>query len=360
VTDRTKNILKNLLALVIGLGLLCTLLCGAELFLRFRAHEDPKDNHKDFFSYVPELGWQIKENYSGHHRLRVGTEEIFSVHYEFDAHHRRITPVTDADMRQKAALFFGCSFVFGFGVEQEDTLPAFFSRDCTSLLPINFGSPGYGPQHMWLQIQHPDFLASVPREKGIILYGFIDDHLSRLMGEPNMIANWGPRLPWLDISEEGVIYKGLMKDRESVFTALRQKLMRLHTGRFILNRLSLLPVAPYTEEEALQMLVWLLSDVKRKVNELLPGYDLVVFAYPGALRAAGLGDALEKTGIPFFNYSRLYDGQEAALGHYYYADAPPNPWGHPKPATYEKVAALLAKDLAEYCGSDENTIGDTL
>lgn len=348
-----KHVALNFFAILIGVVLVCVLLVGIEFFLELRVPPQSKDNNKEFLMQDPVLGRKIKANYRGSHYLEVGGEEIFSVQYAFDEHSRRITPVAHEEERQGSALFFGCSFVFGFGVEQEDSLPAAFGRECETLFPLNFATPGYGPQHMWVQLQQPHFEEQIPGEKGVVLYGFIHDHLNRLMGEPNLVANWGTHLPWLDISEEGVVYRGLMKDRESFLSLFRQALIRRHLGRFILNRLNLLPVPDYTEEEAYRSFARLFADIKERIKTILPGYELIVFAFPGDFEETQLKDALEEYDIPFLDYSLVYQHLEGELTDYFFDDSPGTRWGHPKPRTYAHVAELLAKDLAEYCGEHE-------
>lgn len=317
MTSQRKNIIGNLIAILLGIVLVTVLLFALECFLTFRAPSAPKDNHKDFIIPDPVLGRKIKANYSGRHRLRIDGEEIFSVQYDFDKYNRRVTPVQDQEERHESALFFGCSFTFGFGVAQGDTLPAAFSRECDTFLSLNFGNPGYGPQHMWVQLQQPLFSEQISHEKGLVLFGFMDDHLNRLMGEMNLIANWGSDLPWLDISEEEVDYRGLMEDRESFLSRIRQKVLRRHLGRFILNRIGLLPMDTFSKEEACHTFAHLFADIKRRIQTVLPGYELVVFAYPGAADAPEVEAALKEYDIPFFDYSQLHKGREEGMGYFF-------------------------------------------
>src|ERR1700693_3080848 len=69
---------------------------------------------------------------------------IYDVKYSIDQHGLRKTPALESD---KDVFFFGCSFTFGDGVNDNDTLPTTFSH-LSGLHTLNFGVNGYGPHHM--------------------------------------------------------------------------------------------------------------------------------------------------------------------------------------------------------------------
>jgi len=55
--------------------------------------------------------------------LWLGEEPIYDVVYTIDAHGRRVTPASQGGDDALCVLFFGCSFSFGTGIGDEDTLP---------------------------------------------------------------------------------------------------------------------------------------------------------------------------------------------------------------------------------------------
>jgi hypothetical protein len=102
------------------------------------------------------------------------------VPYVMDAKARRIPefPVNPAGDRH--ALFFGCSFTFGMGLPATDTLPwRFAAESAGGYLPFNYAMPGHGPSHMYLRTGMDELFDDIPRERGIAVYSFIDDHLNR-------------------------------------------------------------------------------------------------------------------------------------------------------------------------------------
>ena len=78
-------------------------------------------------------------------------------------------------------MFFGDSFTFGEGVNDEDTLPNAFSI-VSGMRVLNFGINGYGPHHMLrlLELDVPKKItSSFPR---LMVYTAIEDHIARAAG----------------------------------------------------------------------------------------------------------------------------------------------------------------------------------
>ena len=363
---RAKNILFNFAALLIGCIPVLLMLAAGELYLRCRSSAVPRmrdvieHNLSDFSITDHVLGMKLLPGYEGAHHVKVNGSEVFSAEYRIDEEGRRITPVEHPESRDKAALFFGCSFTFGQGVEQDETLPACFGRECESLLPVNYAVGGYGPQHLWLQMNDPEFLRRVPRERGVVIYGFFNDHINRLLGNKRMIDDWGGWLPWLSFEDGRVVKHGFMGDRDRNEQGTLNFLKSFHMGRFILKRLGLLQAKQFTDEEGMDGLVAFLLLIKEKIAEILPGYQFVVFSYPWTFKVEGLTERMQAAGIPFFDYTHAYPDQNANQDRYFYRDGFRAVWGHPKAIVYADVAKWLAQDLAEYCGGDEKTIGDAL
>lgn len=345
-----KKILLNFLAFLMGCLFVFGLLGMGELFLRWQDKNKVtgaiENNFSEFITKDPILGRKFVKGFFGTHYYRDNGETVFSAEYRFDQQGYRITPVDTADKRQERALFFGCSFMFGLGVEQEETLPACFGREWERVLPLNFAVGGYGPQHMWLQLQDPPLMKEFLDERGFVIYGFIDHHIDRLLGEKSLALSWGRRLPWLEITEEGVLSRGFMLDRGSFVV---RKLQSFHLGTLFLKGSNLFP---YTEVEGLPALTHLLMDIKRYLHEAMPGYELIVFIYPEERKGEDLCRSLRHNGIRCFDYSNRYVS-EPDKNAYFYKDAVGRDRGHPKAKVYADVAKWLAADLRTLGGGEE-------
>lgn len=213
ITGKTKKILGNLAALVFGVFLALLLLLGAEfcawIYLKTQSSKiiGPWEHYylSDQLSMAdPALGFKARPNAAVSVQRRRGDSIAYSVTWHTDDHGRRITPTEGADLREQAALFFGCSFTFGEGVEDAQTLPALFGAAASQYLPYNYGYMGYGPQGMFLQLDQDTLFDDIAKPVGLIVYTYIPDHVNRLIGRMRLVTKWAGVLPCLEETNEGI------------------------------------------------------------------------------------------------------------------------------------------------------------
>ena len=137
-----------------------------------------------------------------------------NVTYSFDEIGRRITDPTNSGA-EKHALFFGGSFTFGMGVENDRTLPSVFAR-CTSnnFQSYNFGGGGFGTGAMWIQLNREKFYSSIQQKKGFAVYSFLPRHITRSTGFDLFSFNRAFKNNPLFMSEENGLILGPLKYSE--------------------------------------------------------------------------------------------------------------------------------------------------
>lgn len=144
--------------------------------------------------------------------------------------------------RPHKVAFFGDSFMFGHGVEDDQTLPYYFVQEARGTVQgFNFAGEGWGPHQMLREIEN-GFVRGVAGAPDLAIYEAIPDHLRRVAG----------RAPW----EDGPKYV-LCRGNEACYAApfhsddyrmCRRLLDESWTGKFIdnhfakLSRLSDLPL----------------------------------------------------------------------------------------------------------------------
>ncbi|MGA6973726.1 MAG: hypothetical protein WBY93_19010 [Candidatus Binatus sp.] len=112
---------------------------------------------------------------------------ITDVTYRIDASGLREIP-SAVQGRPHKAVFFGCSFMFGHGVENDQTLPYYFVRESGGTFEgFNFAGEGWGPHQMLREIE-TGFVRRVAGAPDLAIYEAIPDHLRRVAG----------RAPWED------------------------------------------------------------------------------------------------------------------------------------------------------------------
>ena len=148
----------------------------------------------------PILGYAFKKDQQIHKTKTFKGETIYDVHYTLDSHGRRKIPeVPGEDI--PAVLFFGCSFTFGSGLEDHETLPWQFQElSGNQVQAINFGHPGYGPHQSLAMLENQHDLEVISDRKPIAaIYSCISDHVNRAAGR----AHWDPSGPHYQVNPDG-------------------------------------------------------------------------------------------------------------------------------------------------------------
>ena len=167
-------------------------------------------------------------------RKSVGSERIYDVTYSIDDHGLRITPGVKASTAPRGAfLFFGCSFTFGEGLNDDETLPYDFARELGFAYPVvNLGFSGYGPHQMLKRIESGMLDAVVSGPVRAAVYVALPSHVDRAAGR----AWWDPVGPKYLLDSQGIArYAGpFMSVPEPLVPMFYQLLQRIETGPSLL------------------------------------------------------------------------------------------------------------------------------
>ncbi len=159
--------------------------------------------HQTFYS-SPNLELEVE--------LIRGTQTVYRQSYKTDEHLLRI-PLRKMPDARAHAFFAGCSFVWGEGVKEEETLPARFQDLAPNYQAYNLGLSA-GGLHSHLRYLELFPLKKVIKEaEGIYFYVFITHHLDRFFGRYNFV-NIGPKdVPHYRIESGQLVNKGKFKEQ---------------------------------------------------------------------------------------------------------------------------------------------------
>lgn len=102
---------------------------------------------------------------------------VFDVTYTIDSWGNRSAPEAPG---RPAVVFFGCSFAFGAGVEDDETLPWQFALDVGGQFDVvNAALSGYGAHHMLRMLEIGLLDGRVPSGVARAFYSAIPDHVRR-------------------------------------------------------------------------------------------------------------------------------------------------------------------------------------
>ncbi len=192
---------------------------------------------KKFFKHDKLLGYtsipEIKVNSIKKAINGQDTLALYDVYYTIDSLSRRSTPLTaKSKLNKQYALFFGCSFTFGEGVNDDETYPYYFSKTDSTFIPYNYGLCGYGTQQMLAGLQDGNLKAAVAEPNGIAIYLHIPMHINRVIGDMFVHNIWGANMPYYDLEADKLIYKGSFKNGRPFISKLYSMLGRSNTLRY--------------------------------------------------------------------------------------------------------------------------------
>ena len=277
----------------------------------------------------------------GRHRMRSttedGTKTLYDAAVEIDDRGFRAVP-HETSAQSEHALFFGCSFVFGEGVEGNQTLPYFIEKADPKFLAFNFGFHGYGANDLLARARVNDLQSLVKIKRGVAFYNFIDHHLLRAIGSMRWLASSSPNHPYFFEDSDGA----LRQDRD--FAASRPLWVyfsRLLEKSEILRRYQV-DFPPRITIKHMRFYAHIVDRLRAEYDRQLPGNQFYVVMYPGSNLAPWLAAELEKLGIRYLDYSKA-DLAKYAKG---VLEIPGD--GHPSPEANRIVADQLVKDLRAY------------
>ena len=104
----------------------------------------------------------------------------------------RYTPVSNPLLRDKFIALFGCSFIFGTTVNDNEPIPAYIGETKTDYMPYNFGKPGLALQHAYSHLLHRNLKQEIAQEQGVLVYLYMGFQVRRIIGgvhSPSHIAD---------------------------------------------------------------------------------------------------------------------------------------------------------------------------
>jgi hypothetical protein len=136
-----------------------------------------------------------------------GTKRVlFDTHFTTDHWAHRVVPGGLGTGRPDQALFFGCSFTAGAGVNDDETLPSYFAAHAPGVDVYNFAGSGFGPEQMLVMLTETD-LEPVHAKPGrtIGVYVFLHFHIARAVGTYEVSTTIGRYFPYYHFDRDGTL-----------------------------------------------------------------------------------------------------------------------------------------------------------
>ncbi|MCO5142338.1 MAG: hypothetical protein M9962_04515 [Oligoflexia bacterium] len=292
-----------------------------------------KPAYKDIFNsdYFPKPNVMYEETFSG-----LDEKKLFSINYFIDEYQRRFNPVRKKSKRDFFISLFGCSYVYGVGVNIDNTLGEYMQASLNSTTVYNYGIGGTGPASSLLRLEKWSPKNEIYENKGIGLYFFMDDHIARSIGSMRVSGVWGKNLPvYKENSHQKMTYLGTFEEvypiRTFIFSLLsKSNFLKFHGIDFPIR---------FNEEE-FRYTAELIKAQKERFLASFPSQNFYVVLYPGssAVFSEEIIEELEKLEIQYLDYSNI-DLRKYVSGEIWLPDF------HPSAATNQFLAHQIIQDL---------------
>jgi len=327
----------NFWTLILGLGMAALLFLGIEGIFGYLNEMDPKrglvqnkGGYKEITIADDLLGYKPKPNSRVTSVMKIPGQVLYDIHYTTDAFSRRLTPTFPVEGRDRFALFFGGSFAFGEGVEDDETVPFYFGEAVGRYRPYNYAYSGYGPQMTLAKLEAGDLSREVTENNGVLIYVFTNNHVNRAVGTL-FVYEWGWMMPYYQFQDGRFVRKGNFTTDRPVTSKIYAFLSRLQIRRYFNLDFPLLRDSHY------DLTGKMLHQAQKAFKKQFPQGRFAVLIYPGAAFGYRLLPSLKEAGVEYFDYTDLVDLTDLRY-HIFYDD-------HPTPLTHRIVARELAKDL---------------
>jgi hypothetical protein len=236
-------------------------------------------------------------------RTRQKTEPpIFHVHYTIDPFGRRVVPGQERKKRDDYFLFLGCSFVYGEGLDDDQTLPYYFSRLEPGFHVYNYSFHGYGPSDLLLRMRDTDLRAEVPEARGTVVYLFYDFHLERVLGSMKLISAWGADKALVEEDTGGALtWKGSFETAWPLRTFFYRQLAKTNFAQYFKIDLPL----SYSDTQ-LKTFAHIVAGIRDEMRAKLGNDRFYVAFAPGSQSTPFLAPLLDAEGIPSLDFSHWH------------------------------------------------------
>lgn len=315
------------------------LICGvAERRIEARSCTEVYDRpgfvrYDSYLGSAPEKNVQVNVT----RKCRDG-REIFRARYTIDDQGRRVTPVDGSAERPLFMLMFGCSFVFGEGLNDDRTLPYFLGRGAPCYEPYNYSFPGYGPQQMLAILESGQLKSQVKQGRGMAIYGYMGEpgvgHIDRAIGSM-LIHGWAKHFPYYYLDSAGSLH------REKDFASGRraQSLLYSALGHSAFVRLFGINHPLSIDEDHIRLTAKIIQKSAEDFRRLFKSDAFFVVSFPGASPAENtkLMSLLNAAGIRCLDYSAFPEFSNK--GYRIQGDE------HPSALWNDRLADIIVTDL---------------
>ncbi len=280
------------------------------------------------------LGSALARDTTISHAYVINDSLIYKQYYRIDSLGRRINPPTHADSAYNEFIMVtGCSFAFGYGLPEDQTL-SYFLDSLTGERTYNYAVSGHGTQQTLALLQSRNIRSEVGRSNGLLVHLFIDDHIPRLVGSRRLIKLWAQNYPYYYLDGDDLIRNGsFWSGRHWLSRFYRAISESAFIGLFDID------IPWYVSNSHLKLFGAVLEETKAEFLKEFPNGKVLVVIGPNSRLAARVSSVLSERGIDCLDVSNLLDKEQKQYKIHWTE-------GHPNGKYYLEVAQEIDRFLA--------------
>jgi hypothetical protein len=292
---------------------------------------------RSFIERDEQLGLRTIPGLHEPQRLTWNGRTLFDVTYDTDEFGRRITPQPPGPY-ERFAIFAGCSFVFGYGVQGGETLPARFAEDAVGrkLHVYNESTVGWGPNHLLALLSDPAYPRGIAEKRGIWLYLFIEHHLQRAGGSVRDDSRLFTH-PYYRVAADGRL------ERLAAAGVAHPPGEFGRFGYFMRNQFERydLQMPQALLDQDIELTAKILKESQRLFRQKFASDGFYVILYPGNRSGPRLAARLADADIRVLDYQKLFTSFDDKGDLCIFRGVE----NHPNPVAYKILADALYDDL---------------
>jgi hypothetical protein len=272
-------------AILFNLGIVACLLAAAEAHYFSTENYAARTVSDGFYAHDDVLGWAPTKGIEAHVTkanpgalLHHPVGLMYDVKYTIDPSGLRVAPPYSKNDLAGTIVFMGCSYAFGSGLEDNETLPYQVGvQSGGRYRTFNFSFEGYSPAQMLAEIEHDMVRRVVGGSPQHAYYIAIPHHVWRVAG----------RVPWIQHQPRYVLDADGTVHQEGLFEDRKPLAERLGFGRRVagqLDKSAIWRLFSMSESRVTDEDVRLYFAMVRRSQELLrtqsPGIQFRIILWP--------------------------------------------------------------------------------
>jgi len=251
------------------------------------------------------LGSKLPTNTVISHKYVANDSLIYHQHYRTDTQRRRVGPSIHSDSAYREfTIITGCSFAFGYGVNEQQTL-RYFLDSLSGRRGYNYGIPGHGTQQTLALLQSRNLHLEIAEPNGVLVHLFIDDHIPRLIGSRRLMRLWAKQYPYYFLQDDALKRNGSFLTGRNILTRFY---LAISQSAFI--DLFDIELPWYVSNAHTELFGRVISEAKKEFLTQYPEGKFLVVIGPSSTLASKVSSVLTKMEVDFLDLSKHLDKKQ--------------------------------------------------